>query len=317
VSGAGFSGARLVIRPGLVFKRESGLADRAAGRPWTMDTQSQVASISKQFVAACALMLVDRDALDLDDPVSRHLAAAGPAWDEVTVRQLMTHTSGMSHWGDEPGFSASTSTPADERVRLFLTAPRPGRPGEAFRYSSPGYVVLSAVLAAVAGRPYRELARELVIEPLGLTATHLGSPGPRPAALGHRAGERVASWDLGSMPGTGDVWSTAGDLARFVSALHTGELLPPAVQPLLHEMRVRIPDSSDSRIRAHGYAAGHFVGTVDGQSAYLHPGDNPGYQSLAVWLPGSSTVVVVLSNDESDDVEVLAAEALREAADRP
>ena len=172
------------------------------------------------------------------------------------------------------------------------------------------------MLAAAAGRPYDELARELVIEPLGLTATHLGSPGPGPAALGYRAGEPVASWDLGSMPGTGDVWSTAGDLARFVTALHTGGLLPPAVQPLLHDVRVSTPDSSESRIRAHSYAAGHFVGTVDGQPACLHPGDNPGYQSLALWLPDSSTVVVVLNNDEADDVEAVAADALREAADR-
>jgi CubicO group peptidase (beta-lactamase class C family) len=286
-----------------------------AGRAWTIETRSQVASISKQFVAACALILIDRGAVELDDPVSRHLPAAGSAWDAVSVRQLVTHTSGMSHWGDQPGFAPSTPTPAGERVRWFLAAPRTGRPGEAFRYSSPGYVVLSAVLAAAAGRPYEELARELIIEPLGLAATHLGSAGSGPAALGYRAGEPVASWDLGSMPGTGDVWSTAGDLARFVSALHTGGLLPPAVQPLLREVQVARPDSSDSRISAHAYAAGHFVGTVDGQPAYLHPGDNPGYLSLALWLPDSSTAVVVLSNDETDDIESVAADALREPAD--
>jgi CubicO group peptidase (beta-lactamase class C family) len=294
-------------------KHVSGLADRAADQAWTMGTQSQVASISKQFVAAVALILVDRGALGVDDPVSRQLPAAGAAWDDVSVRQLLTHTSGMSHWGEQPGFVAATPTPAEERLRLFLAAPL--RSPDEFRYSSPGYVVLSAVVAAAGGRPYAELARELVIEPLGMDATRLGSPGSGPAAVGYRAGEPVPPWDLGSMPGTGDVWSTAADLARFVSALHTGGVLPAAVQPLLHDVQVPRTDSSDSRIRAHAYAAGHFVGTVDGRPVCLHPGDNPGYQSLAVWLPGSTTTVVVLSNDEADDIESVAADAVGESVD--
>jgi CubicO group peptidase (beta-lactamase class C family) len=314
VSGAAFSGVCLVVRPRQRFEGTCGTADPAAGGAWTVHTQSQVASISKQFVAACALILVDRGTLQLDGPISRYLPGAGPAWDDISVRQLLTHTAGMTHWSDQPGFDPSTPLRADERLRLFLASPRPASPGEAFRYSSPGYVVLSAVLAAAARQPYERLCRELVITPLGLDETHLGAPGAGPVALGYRQGERVASWDLGAMPGTGDIWSTAVDLARFVSALHTGNLLPPAAQSLLHNVRIPTPvPKSDARIRCHEYAAGHFVGTVNGQSAYLHPGDNPGYQSLAVWLPGSSTAMVLLSNEETADLESLAADAVRQA----
>lgn len=280
-----------------------------------MDTQSQVASISKQFVAACALILVGRGVLDLEDPVTRHLSIAGLAWDEVSLHHLLTHTSGMCHWCDQRGFAPSTPTPADERLRLFLDAPRPGRPGEVFCYSSPGYLVLSAVLAAAAGGgSYEQLVRELVIDPLELAATHLGSPGPGPVALGYRQGQPVDSWDLATMPGTGDVWCTARDLARFVVALHTGDLLPTPAQSLLHDVRVPAGAWSGSRMDVHGYDAGHFAGTIDGQRAYLHPGDNPGYQSLALWLPDSSTAVVVLSNEETADLESTAVRSLREAS---
>ena len=118
----------------------------------------------------------------MSDAVSKHLRA-DTAWDQVSVRQLLTHSSGMSHWADQPGFVASTPMPAHERLRLLLAGPRPRPAGEAFAYSSPGYVVLSAVVAAAGQRPYPELARELVIEPLGLAATHLTTPGPGPAAL--------------------------------------------------------------------------------------------------------------------------------------
>jgi CubicO group peptidase (beta-lactamase class C family) len=316
MTGEAFPGVCLVSRRDFTHQRSSGLADRSTGRAWTMDTQSQVASISKQFVAACVLILAERGALDLDDPVSRHLASR-PEWDQVSVGQLLTHSSGMSHWVDRPGFVASTPMQADERLRLFLTGFRP-RPAGVFGYSSPGYVVLSAVVAAAAERPYVELVHELVITPLGLAATHLNAPGDGPSARGYCEGEPVQPWDLASMPGTGDVWSTAADLAQFVSALHTGGLLPAAVQPLLREVQVPCPrdSSTNEQIQAHSYAAGHFVGTVGDQIAYIHPGDNPGYQSLALWLPESSTAVVVLSNDDAADVESAAIEALREADDR-
>jgi CubicO group peptidase (beta-lactamase class C family) len=146
---------------------------------------------------------------------------------------------------------------------------------------------------------------------LDLAHTYFNSPGPGPVASGYREGEPVEPWDLGSMPGTGDVWSTADDLAQFVSALHTGGLLPPAAQSWLHGVAVPTPaSSSDPRIQGLGYAAGHFIGTVDGQLAYIHPGDNPGYQSLALWLPDSSTAIVVLSNEETADLESIATRQL-------
>lgn len=315
MSGDAFSGVWLVARSGRVFQRTAGLADRAGGQEWRTDTRSQVASISKQFVAACALVLVDRGSLRLDDPVPRHLPCAGPEWDEVSVYNLLTHTSGMSHWSEAPGFSPADPLPATQRLRLLLAASRPRRSGERFHYSSPGYIVLAAVISAAAGQPYEQFVRETVISPLRLAETHIGSPGQAPKALGYRNGEFVEPWDLASMPGTGDMWSTAGDLARFVRALHMGGLLPRAVQPLLHQVRVPYEDSSESRIRAHAYGAGHFQGTVDGRNAYLHPGDNPGYLSLALWLPDTSTVAVVLTNEESVDIEALALTALSETVD--
>lgn len=286
------------------------MADRTAGQAWTPETRSQIASISKQFVAACALVLVDRGQLELDDPVTRHLPAAGPDWASVSVRQLLTHTSGMMHWTEQPGFVPSQPLPAPERLRLLLAGPRAAA-GD-FRYSSPGYIVLAAVVAAAARSPYSELARRLIVEPLGLTSTNLRSPGTGPTARGYRGAQAVTPWELGDMPGTGDLWSTVGDLARFLRALHGGTLLPPAVQPLLYEIAVPYTDSSESPVRAHAYGVGHFVGAVRGRPAYVHPGDNPGYQSLALWLPDAETAVVVLSNDEEADIEGEAVAVLAE-----
>ncbi len=296
-----FVGVSLVVTPRTSVVRVNGWADRSSGEVWTPDTRSQIASISKQFVVACALILVDQGRLGLDDPITRYLAAVGPGWGSVSVRQLITHTSGMTHWTEQAGYVPSLSLPAEKRLRLLLAGPRAGA-GE-FRYSSPGYIVLAATLAAAADAPYPELVYQLVVKPLGLNATSVGRPGPGPTARGYRGAQPVTPWELASMPGTGDVWSTAGDLARFVRALHGGTLLPTTVQPLLRDIAVPYADSSETPIRAQAYAAGHFVGTVNGRLAYLHPGDNPGYQCLALWLPDERTAVVVLSNDEEADVE--------------
>ena len=245
----------------------------------------------------------------MDDPIGRYLPTAGPAWNAVPVRDLLTHTAGVRHWHDRPGYVPSITMAEQHRLRLLLDGADP-RAASEFRYSSPGYVIVGAVLAAAAGTDYAGLVHELVVTPLGLAATTLGGPPPG-AALGHRGGVAVPGWDLGTMSGTGDVWSTVGDIARFISALHTGELLPPSVQSSLHDVHVPFSDPGSGRIRAHGYALGHFRGTVDGHPACLHPGDNPGYQSLAVWVPQTSTAAVVLANDEAVDVESEVADSLR------
>ena len=173
--------------------------------------------------------------------------------------------------------------------------------------------MLSAVVGAAAGRSYAELARQLVIEQLGLTATTVGSPAPRRrAASGYRDGEPVKPWDLSSVPGTGDVWcEQAADLVVFVRALHTGRLLTAPAQTLLYEVRAPHEETGSARVQARAYAAGHFIGTVDGRPAHLHPGDNPGYQSLAVWLPDASKAAVVLTNDEACDVAQVLAEVVK------
>lgn len=230
----------------------------------------------------------------------------------------------MAHWGELPGFDPAQPLEPAQRLEWLLAAPLTGRPGQGWRYSSPGYLVVAAVLAHVTQLPYPELVENHIIGPLKLTATTVGTPLAGEAALGYRHGQPVTPWQLHAMPGTGDICSDATDLARFITALHTGALLPPQLQPLLHGLAVpqrpqpresasrASADRPPSRITSTEYCAGHFHGTIDGQPAYLHPGDNPGYQSLAAWLPDTATVIVTLSNHEDDDIEQAVADLARQ-----
>ncbi len=313
-----FTGAGLAVRGGSVVASWcAGFANLAEERPWSLQTRTQVASISKQFAAVLTLRQVQQGAITLADSVAAILPDSPAQWRPVTVGQLLIHTSGMAHWSDLPGFDPAQPIAPAHRLRQLLAAPLTDR---TWRYSSPGYIVLAAALEHVTGRPYSELVEDHIIGPLGLTSTTVGTPLTGDCALGYRDGQPVTPWQLHAMPGTGDICSNATDLAHFITALHTGTLLAARAQPLLHDcvvsQRPAQPASAgaDRRIISTEYCAGHFHGTIDGQLAYLHPGDNPGYQALAAWLPDNETAVVVLSNHEDDDLEQATADLVRQSA---
>lgn len=297
-----------------------GFADTAAQRRWSPHTRSQIASISKQFTATVALMLVARGVITLDVAVAEVVPDCPSHWKAATIRQLMTHTSGMSHWCDLPGFRPAEPLDPPQRLQQLLAAPLTHPPGQTWLYSSPGYILLAAALESAAHTPYSQLVSDHILFPLGLTETTIGCPPTDDVARGYRRGRLVPAWPLDTMPGTGDIYCSASDLVRFVTALHEGALLSGQVQPLLHRLAVRQPvpnavasvEHRRTHITTTHYCAGHFHGAVNGRLAYLHPGDNPGYQSLATWLPDANTVIVALSNDEDDNID----KAVRELACR-
>jgi CubicO group peptidase (beta-lactamase class C family) len=118
---------------------------------------------------------------------------------------------------------------------------------------------------------------------------------------GHHAGEPVEPWDLASMTGSGDIWSTTEDLVVYARALDAGALVSRESLALMrtqHSAFIEPERSPDGRLELTGYGYGHYVGTFDGLSAALHTGDNPGYKSLVGWLP-CGVGIVALSNDDS------------------
>lgn len=300
------SGVRLVMQDKAVRAlRCDGMAGRDGAAPWTAATVTQVGSVSKQFVAAVALLLSSQGILDLEAPVADLLPAAGPAWRTVSMVRLLTHTAGVPHWGQLRGFDpAQPMAPAD-RLAAVLAAPLTAPAGTAWAYSSPGYLVAAAVAEAVAGSSYAQLASELIIRPLELADTTAGRR-PAGAAQPFRAGAAIEGWDLSSMPGTGDIWSTARDIATFAAAVYDGTLLPATAHDSLLATRVPLPgilSSTEGRIERTHYGLGHFVGSVDGAHARLLAGDNPGFLAMAAWLPDTAGAVVALSNDDADDVQ--------------
>jgi CubicO group peptidase (beta-lactamase class C family) len=311
----GLRGAAIVTRDGRVeLEVASGLADERAGTKCTPQTQFQISSISKQFAAATAMLLAESGQLDLAEPVARWFPGGPPQWQRVTLHHLLSHTAGVQHWGEAPGFDPSQPLDIAERVSLIQQAPLLTEPGARWRYSSPGYLLAGHVMAQASGQPYAGFLTEKILAPLELTATSVdglpagGLPAGEVAARGYRNGQPVTAWPIGDMPGTGDISSTVGDLARFTAAVHSGSLISERSVRAMVTPHAPLPDgqgTSDGWAVFDGYGYGHYVGRIAGHTAYAHTGDNPGYQSLAVWLPGPEACIVILSNEEAADTEAL------------
>jgi CubicO group peptidase (beta-lactamase class C family) len=307
----GLPGVAMVTRAGSAeVAVAGGAADVTTGEECTMRTRFQIASVSKQFAATVAVMLAESGTITLDDTVDRWLPGCPAQWRQVTLHQLLAHTAGVRHWDDTPGFDPAEPMDPATRLQLMLEAPLATEPGAGWRYSSPGYVLAGHIMARACGQPYAELLASKIFTPLRLASTTAGKvPATAPAARGHRNGQPVPPWDLGQMPGTGDICSTAGDLTRFITAVHSGSLLTSDSGRALSTVHTQAGGDRDagesSWVTVEGYGYGHYIGTIAGHTAYFHPGDNPGYQSFAAWLPDHATCVVILANDEAADIESL------------
>jgi CubicO group peptidase (beta-lactamase class C family) len=266
----------------------------------SLDTRFQICSVSKQFAAAAALTLADRGALSVDDPIGRWISGCPASWDAITVHHLLTHTAGLPHWHDIPGLDPGAIGSFEDELHILSDAPLLSAPGERFSYSSPGYVLLGGIVERASGQPYPSFLTSEIFGPLGMESTFAGDPGGRPnLAVGHRDGVPVSSFDLAAVVGTGDVWSTAPDIARWDRALASGQILSAASRQAMLTVHAAVSDD-DPVIRTEGYGYGWYVGSLRGEHpmAY-HTGDDPGFRSVNVWFPRDEVRLVLLTNEET------------------
>lgn len=295
----GVPGAVAEVRQdGRVWRGASGVAD-LSGRPARADDRFRAGSVTKTFVATVVLQLVAEGRIRLDDPIGRHLPGlipAGADGAQVTVRQLLGHTSGIPNYTDvlrrqpDPirALQHSAYTP-HELVAMALREPwafDPGAPGH-WQYSNTNYVVLGLLIERAGGHPLgREIERRIV-RPLRLTDTLVPSgpdlPGRHLNGYEWLDGPGAAPTDLtgfsaGAFWGPGNMISTTADLNRFQQALSAGRLLPPR---LLGEMRdVRDTDRAGRSyglgLEANTTVCGTAQGPVRG-----HSGSVPGYNTFS------------------------------------
>ena len=122
-----------------------------------------------QFTAASILLLEERGKLKTDDPVKKYIADAPPAWDKITIYNLLTHTSGIPNFTSFPDYHSSEATPTtpEKLVARFRDKPLDFQPGEKWSYSNSGYVLLGYLIEKISGKSYRDFVEENLFKPLG------------------------------------------------------------------------------------------------------------------------------------------------------
>ena len=226
----------------LLWSGAVGLADVAAGREATPNTQYPVASITKSFVAVSVMQLREAGELALDDPISSHVpeAPSGP-----TVRTLLSHLSGIQREVPGSGWETLVFPSREELLASLGSVELVREPGREWHYSNLGFVLLGEAVARRSGLPIERYVEERVLHPLGLEQTTWGPS--EPAARGyltHPFAEAVLDEPpevaRGAIVAAGGLWSTTGDLGRFGAFLHEPdpEVLAPSSIEEMRTLRV-------------------------------------------------------------------------------
>jgi len=289
----------------VLFRQVSGLADVAGKRAALPDAEFRIGSVTKQCTATAILLLVQEGKLGLDDPVSRHLPDA-PHGDEVTIRHLLSHTSGLANYTDLPGFADRVRHPAlpADVIATFRDLPLDFSPGSRFAYCNSGYFLLGEIVARVSGQPFGDFLRDRIFLPAGMTRTFPHRP--RPAlesdreCLGHAvdpgtgAVTRALDWHMSWAGGAGDLSSTLEDLHRWHLALFGGAILRPEFLDAAH--RVSSPAGPGQPEPAAGYGFGWAIRPFRGTKLLSHSGGLHGFQSFLAYVPEHRCTVVLLTN---------------------
>lgn len=276
------------------------------------DTLFDIASITKAFTGLLLQDMIDRGEMKLDDPVQKYLPASVrmPARNgrEITLRHLVTHTSGLPHFADNLNPTRADQPFADytvEELNAFLSGYRLTRdPGTKFEYSSLGAGVLGHVIALKAGSDYESLVVDRICRPLKMDSTRITLTPELKArfATGHnRFGEAVPSWDRQTQLGGSALRSTANDLLKFVSA-NLG-LTPSRLTPAMEKThRVHLANA----IPETDIGLAWMITSLQGTRVVHHGGMAPGYCTFAGFDKARRRGVVLLSSSyNGSDLDAL------------
>ncbi len=288
-----------VVRDGkLVEKRAYGLADVELESKMQPDDLFEVGSVTKQFTAFLAMLLVQDGKLDLDAPVSKYVEKAPEAWREITVRNLLNQNSGLPEYVQLPGLGLMDTFEAAKWMDTMSKQPLDFPAGTAWAYSNTNYALLGFVIEKAGGKPYTDQLTERVLKPLEMTNTRFQDTAaiwPRRAHGVIRQGEAVMRVPGmgGSIQSDGTLVSNLADLVKWDAALRERKLLKPEGYAQLWA-----PGKLKGGLEKP-YGMGWFLTAPDGPAYVGHAGASVGYGGgIARFRDGQkgSITVIVLSN---------------------
>ena len=280
----------------IAYSAGYGMRDLARSLPADAQTRYEIGSITKQFTAAAIMQLREAGKIDLDAKLATYLPGA-PHAGEITIRQLLTHTSGLHEYLDVVGAAQAGRPTTPEGILATIAAmPLDFAPGTKWAYSNTNYILLGRVIEAVSKEPYERYVREHLLAPAGMTQTATIAQESTLPDMAHgyvyRKGAIVPAPPLASSWAwsAGDLVSTVADLQRWNAALASGKIVSPQDYTLMST-----PQAPTGRPNA-GYGFGLMVDTFEGQPRIWHNGGTFGFDTSDQLFPAQHVNVIVFTN---------------------
>ncbi len=304
--------ALAVVRDGQVIKTSGyGYANLELDVRVKPETLFQTGSVGKQFAATAVMMLVEENKIALNGKLSKYLPGTPAKWRDVTIYELLTHTSGIADYGGEEDskptvISLRQDYTEDELVKRFELLPMNFVPGTSWSYSNTGYVLLGIVIHKVTGEFYGDVLQQRIFQPLGMTSTRIISEADiipnRSAGYELVNGEiKNQKWVAPSLNTTADgaLYTNVLDMAKWDAALYTEKLLKKSsldqmwTPVTLHPTKPGAPTS-------YPYGFGWDVTAANGHRLIEHGGAWQGFTTQISRYADDRLTVIVLTNLDAD-----------------
>lgn len=305
-------GVVIVVKEGKVlFEKAYGMSNLTHSIPFSADTPSNLGSVSKQFTAFAICMLESQGLLSLDDDVRKHIPELPDLGETVTLRHMLTHTSGYREFLNTialTGRRLDKGDYIDRKELITILQHQPGlqnSPGSEFNYNNTSFGLLTVVLERVTEETFPAWMKSNVFEPLGMTSTVVRADATQlipDCSQGYALGPYgfQDSRDLGGAMGAGGIYSTTGDMAKWMRNLQTGEL---GGAKILGAMTTPYTLTTGE---ATGYGLGLIIDEKDSLRRFQHGGADSAHRAKLIVYPDIEAGVVALSNNAYFDSAGLA-----------
>jgi D-alanyl-D-alanine carboxypeptidase len=306
-----------IVREGRIAKAQGyGFANVELKAHATTETVYEIGSNTKQFTAAAIMMLVEEGKVHLEDAITKYFPEAPEAWHGITIRHLLSHTSGIQnhvaipHWLDvfRTNLAFETAPSRDELLKMFFKLPLEFQPGETWAYDNTGYYLLGIIIEKASGKPYWQFLDERIFKPLGMTATR--GTDPRPIVPNRASGYEWKNDRFENRPillpaiafSAGSLLSTVEDMAKWDAALSSEKLLKKSS---LDQMWTA-PMTNDGADAPFNYGFGWFIDNYHGHRLVQHSGGTPGFSSVIYRFLDDKLTIIILTNHADRIVDQLA-----------
>lgn len=291
--------AIMAFRDGkVVVKVAGGMADIERKIPATVETKFRIGSITKQFTAMSVIRLAEKGKLSLQDPLSKYFPTL-PNAKEITIENLLTHTSGLHCYTAKLDFYQKVTVAAkpEDVIRFFEKDLPDFKPGADFKYCNSGYFLLGEIVAQVSGQSFADYLETEFFKPLGMRNTGVfdNSKPPKEMALGYSFLEEkyqiALDWDMSWAGGAGAMYSTVGDLVLWNEALYSGKVISKESLK-----KATTPFKSSLGADTGNYGYGLMIGKQRRTPIISHGGGLQGWTAELAYYPEQKCSIAVLTN---------------------